>query len=499
MERSLRKERRIKVGEPNWKNRTLFHADNLDFLRAMNSESVDLIATDPPFKKGRDFHATPNALKNTGGGGSFQDRWHWDKDVQPEWLDQIKDDFPKVMTVIEGSRKIYGDDMGAYLCFMAVRLLEMERILKPTGSIYIHCDLTANSYLRFLMDAIFGKNNFRNEIVWCYGKMSNTTRNFPRNHDTILRYTKTDNFTFTPIKGAESEYRTRFQRYLTGNCVLFGTVKHSRDKLILRRINKISKKLGRELQDSDILFDFNKEFKVQSDVLYVSIIKGNASERQGYPTQKPLALYEKIITASSDKNDIVLDPFAGCATTCVAAERLGRKWIGIDLWEGARSTVLERMKKETGGGTLFPHKIYYKTKKPTRTDNGAEAVPFLSPINTRVIPLESWQKLSRAEMTEELAEAQSLVEGLVVCAGCGREMELPFMELDHINPRSSGGVNDISNRILLCRPCNGKKSNQLALPGLRTKNRREKWMKDKGKADWAGKAAQDRYEKIRYG
>ena len=146
--------------------RTLFHGDNLPFLRGLNSGSIDLIATDPPFNKGRDFHATPDSLAK---GAKFQDRWSWERDVQGEWVDQLTDDEPDVLHVIEGSRKSYGDDMGAFLCFMGVRLLEMRRVLADTGSIYLHCDPTASHYLKELMDAIFGHKNFRNEIVWHYG------------------------------------------------------------------------------------------------------------------------------------------------------------------------------------------------------------------------------------------------------------------------------------------------------------------------------------------
>lgn len=120
-------------GLQNWQNRTLFHGDNLPFLRGMNSNSVHLIATDPPFNKNRDFHATPDSLAD---GASFQDRWSWERDVHEEWVDQIKDDFPHVMEVINGSRASYGDDMGAFLCFMGVRLLEMRRVLREKGSIY---------------------------------------------------------------------------------------------------------------------------------------------------------------------------------------------------------------------------------------------------------------------------------------------------------------------------------------------------------------------------
>ena len=171
----------------NWRNRTLFHGDNLGFLRAMNSESVDLIATDPPFNKGRDFHATPDSLA---AGAKFQDRWSWERDVHQEWADRITDDYPKLMEAIESARYAHSDGMGAYMCFMAVRLLEMRRVLKPTGSIYLHCDPTASHYLKAVMDAIFGWKNFRNEIVWCYKSGGASKRRFARKHDLILFYAK---------------------------------------------------------------------------------------------------------------------------------------------------------------------------------------------------------------------------------------------------------------------------------------------------------------------
>ena len=144
--------------KPNWSNRTLFHGDNLEFMRAMNSETVDLIATDPPFNKGRDFHATPDSLAT---GAKFQDRWSWERDVHEDWLDLITDDHPDLMAVIQNSRKTYGDDMGAFLCFMAVRLVSMRRLLKPTGSLYLHCDPTASHYLKMLLDDLqFGKTSY---------------------------------------------------------------------------------------------------------------------------------------------------------------------------------------------------------------------------------------------------------------------------------------------------------------------------------------------------
>ena len=188
------------MAEPNWKNRTLFEGDNLNFLRAMDSETVDLIATDPPFKKGRDFHATPDSLAD---GASFQDRWIWEDEVHDDWVDQLQDDHPAVWAVIDWSRLSYGDDMGAFLCFMAVRLLEMKRLLKPTGSIYLHCDPTASHYLKTLMDAIFGRHQFRNEIIRRRNESEakgsqHKPKTWGTNTDSLLFYTKGKKATFDP-------------------------------------------------------------------------------------------------------------------------------------------------------------------------------------------------------------------------------------------------------------------------------------------------------------
>ena len=149
----------------------------------MNTGSVHLIATDPPFNKGRDFHATPDSLA---AGAKFQDRWSWEDDVEGEWVDQITDDWPNVWNVIQGARESYGDDMGAFLCFMGVRLIAMWRVLRDDGSLYLHCDPTASHYLKQLLDAIFGRKNFRNEIMWSYNRFSRRGEAFPSMHDVIL-------------------------------------------------------------------------------------------------------------------------------------------------------------------------------------------------------------------------------------------------------------------------------------------------------------------------
>ena len=448
------------MAEPNWVNRTLFHGDNLDFLRAMNSNTVDLIAADPPFNKGKDFHATPDSLAK---GASFQDRWSWEKDVHETWIDQITDDNPKVMNVINGSRLSYGDDMGAFLCFMGVRLLAMKRVLKDTGSIYLHCDQTASHYLKELMDSIFGIKNFRREIIWSLETTSgykSRANKWIRGHDTILYYSKSHNFYFKKMTlPHKKEYIKRFK-------------KKDKDGRLYRDDRSGGRKQYLDSTDGRFISD------VWNDIMSFQQA-ATSSELVGYPTQKPLALYERIIMASSEKNDVVLDPFAGCATTCVAAEKLGRKWVGIDIWDKAHEVVIDRLKKEchlesAGGGRddlIFTEgDITYSSELPKRTDDGETASPFLRIKEKALEPND--KKMSRKEMVEFL-----LKDAGTKCQGCDRMFDDPrYLELDHNTPRADGGINHISNRILLCSPCNRLKSNLLTLSGLRRTNKKQGYM-----------------------
>ena len=284
----------------NWKNRTLFHGDNLLFLRAMNSSTVDLIATDPPFNKGRDFHATPDSLAS---GARFQDRWSWERDVHQEWVDKITDDFPHLMEAIESARFAHSDGMGAFMCFMAVRMMEMHRVMKPTGSLYLHCDPTASHYLKAIMDAIFGWRNFLNQIVWYYRGAGVPKTSFARRHDIILRYAKkTGKQIFNPDPARQPYAQAtveRFSHYI-GN--VRGKANYGEQAL---------HPLGKH--PDDVVAD-------------IQPIAPSSNDRVGYPTQKPLELYERIIRTSSNEGDIVLDPFCGCATTLVAAEKRNRHW-----------------------------------------------------------------------------------------------------------------------------------------------------------------------------
>ena len=437
----------------NFENRTLFHGDNLEFLRAMNSESIDLIATDPPFNKNKEFYAASGSAAE---GASFQDRWTWEKDVHPTWQDKLKDDFPKLYNVIEGSNNSYGKDMGAFLCFMAVRLLEMKRILKDTGSIYLHCDPTASHYLKELMDAIFGRKNFRNDIIWSYKTGGQSKRWFGKKHDNILFYSKTDDYVFNLQK--ERSYNRGGKPY--------------------------------RFKDVEEFEDENGQWYTMAgmrDVWELNAIGRTSKERTGYPTQKPLALYERIIKASSNPDDIVLDPFCGCATTLVAAEKLGRQWVGIDLWDKAKDVVIDRIKKEcevlgpdgigqpgTIDYLLIDEQIVYSKEAPERTDDKAEVVPFLKVKMTTPEP--PGQRMSRDEMMAMLVEQNKNSYG-IPCKGCDRYFDDErYLQLDHNTPRSQGGINHISNRMLLCAPCNIAKSDTLTLKGLRQKNKKDGFM-----------------------
>ena len=549
------------LSNQNFPDRALYHADNLDILRGMNSESVNLIATDPPFNKGRDFHATPESLS---GGASFQDRWSWKLDVHEEWIDSIKDDWPGAMTVINASRVAYGDDMGAFLCFMGVRLMEMHRILRHDGSIYLHCDDTASHYLKSLMDAVFGRTQFRNEVIWRRTAGRSDAKQYGRVHDVILFYSKSDHWKWNrPYTNNIEEYVSKHYTnedhrgvYRVHSLMAPGVAKGDSGQE-WRGINPGSRGRGRhwstptkggmcdfivrnnlvkgwphayktvrerlDALDAAGLVYWPPRGKVPGLKQYLAASSGRAvddiftdvkrlesndQENVDYPTQKPLDLYRRFIEASSDEGDIVLDPFVGCATTPVAAEQLGRRWVGIDIWSKAYETVLRRLRDErlkTEEFELMDEEqvmmltrgdVHYSKRPPVRTDNTAEAAPRLRVKMQR--PTESWHKLTHARMRSHLADAQA-VEKLVVCAGCGRSLELDFMELDHITPKTDNGENWISNRILLCGPCNRKKSNSFTLSGLVKQNKADGWMMHPDAAEGAKIRAQTRAGDIRDG
>ena len=281
-------------------NRTLFTADNLEVMRGMNSESVDLIYLDPPFNSNATYSAP---IGSEAAGAAFQDTWTLD-DVNAEWHGQIADEHPAMYKVIDAAGASHSHGMQAYLIMMAIRLIEMRRILQPTGSIYLHCDPTASHYLKALMDCVFGRTNFRNEIVWhYYNKYSPGRKAFGRDFDQILFYAP-DKAGFTP----QREQRDKPVR-----------------QLLRENVNGVLK--NKRGPDGKVMYRTVTDKKV-SATWRIPCVQPASKQYTGYPTQKPLALLERIIQASSNPGDFVFDPFCGCATTLVAAEKLSRKWGG---------------------------------------------------------------------------------------------------------------------------------------------------------------------------
>ena len=474
-------------------NRTLFLEDNLPVLRGLDSDSIDLIATDPPFNKGVPaFKGKTEAGQNV----EFKDVWNWNEDVHDGWMDDIGKEHPSLFNVIRYANAAAGDDMGAFLCWMAVRMLEMHRVLKPTGSIYLHCDPTASHYLKAMMDAIFGRKNFRNEVVWHYGGRGGkaTARQFPRNHDIILFYSKNVGShvherqytvrSFTPKEARDQGYRQDengrwFKTAPRGNYTDASIEKLEAEGRIYRTSNgtvriKYFLNAGSTDRVSEEVLIGDTWFDIQ-DMMHAP-----RKERTGYPTQKPLALYKRMIEASSNPGDIVLDPFAGCATTCVAAEQLGRQWIGIDIREESGGVIRERLEREVSENMAWDAIVRTPTEAPERTDDREPAAPELV--------LESPKPNARRISVREARE-QLIVRDGQRCQGCGWEPEYAdYLQVDHKKPKTLKGKDEMENYALLCDPCNRKKSNKLTLRELQNVRVDEgrmdgKWWEKEGKWD----------------
>lgn len=469
---------------------TLMQGDNLAFLRAINSECIDLIATDPPFNKGKDFHATPDSLA---AGASFHDRWSWDNDVEQEWVDEIQDDWAAVWEVIDAANAAWGKDMGAFLCYMGVRLLEMHRVLKPTGSLYLHCDDTAGPYLTLLQDAIFGRRNRRAIVAWRrYGAHSDA-KNFGRVYDTILFYAKDGKGVWNGAwREHDPEYIQRTYRHedergrfrtgplhtggLQGGGYTYEYKGYTREwrypkirMLELERDGRVRQgRNGNGIPERKIYLSESKGRAIPNLWDDIGALVGDDDERTGYPTQKPAALYRRIIAASSNEGDVVLDPFCGCATTLIAAQQLDRRWLGIDLWPKSLDLVRERLEQEC---PMFTGKVGHTNIPPQRSDDGEFAAPPLRSKKKTRVPTPAGEAMPREQMLEHLYDQQN-----GKCAGCDIALPQRYFELDHKLPRSDGGHNGVSNRALLCGPCNRRKSNTLTLSGLRKANKKDGWI-----------------------
>lgn len=525
------------MAEQNFPDNSLYEMDNLHVLRGMNSETVDLIATDPPFNTGRNRSGTAGQYVDNWKWGSTEvlpDQWKWNE-VHPIWLEQIQDDNRALYEVIQAARHCHDEGIAAFLCFLSVRLLEMHRILKPSGSLYLHCDHTANGYIRMALDAIFGYQNFRNEIVWkrTFSK-GLSARQFARNHDTIFFYAKSRTWTWNPLydpyslEHLENCKEDEFGKFTDEN-LSGGRPGGKEAYLPFRGANPpegrawapptrdtfpalLAQQLPSNYEELDALakchaldstgliywtskgnprykhYLSQKKGVLAGDVV-TNIPPASKKERTGSPDQKPLALYERIISANSQEGDLVCDPFAGCATTIIAARNLNRRWIGIDRRPDARFHVVCRMlgitkKKaekirerpdlqEWMNVQIAKYDAHYRTEAPVRTDTGQTAAPVLQ----AVFPVNERSNLTHAQMHEILVKNVG-----AICWGCGFDFgDLPHgsrhLELDHVNPKSAGGSDHLDNRALLCSPCNKDKRNDWTLIKLRKESMGREWRK----------------------
>ncbi len=464
------------MAEPNFAGGTVWTGDCLDVLRGMNAACVDLIYADPPFNSNRDYAAP---IGSEAAGAAFKDTWTL-SDVDVYEHGELADRKPAASAVIEAARQAHGASMQSYLVMMAVRLIEMRRVLRDDGSIYLHCDDAAGHWLRGLMDAVFGIKEFWAEIKWKRTSTHND-RLFGSQTDTILMYgghMQNWDAVRVPLdkKNVESKYRyhDRHGQYrvdnLTGPGLSDGEsgqlwqgydpgqigrcwsvpktgdyARHLNDVLLpgYLGIAGVHDRLN-ALADAGMIHYSSRPGGMPSLKRYlrpdagqlpgdlwtdIDVVNSQAKERTGYPTQKPLALLERIILASTNVDDLVLDPFCGCATALVVADRLGRQWAGIDLSPLAIKLVNARIAEDRG--PLW---------------GGATALD-VPPVRTDLGTLPNYRTHRHRLYGEQ--------EG--VCVGCDTHFPFRVMDVDHILPRSKGGTDHADNLQMLCSGCNRSK------------------------------------------
>jgi site-specific DNA-methyltransferase (adenine-specific) len=311
----------------------LYYGDNLEILRRyIKDETIDLIYLDPPFKSNKDYNilfTEQNGSRAAAQIRAFKDTWRWDQAAAAAYREVVENGPQRVSQVMQSFRTFLDEaDVMAYLAMMAPRLIELKRVLKRTGSIYLHCDSTASHYLKILTDAVFSPNRFLNEIAWCYRQGGRSNRFFGRKHDTIFWYCKSDQWVFNADASS-----VRIQYHGTGGYQTSGKgVTH--------------KPTGKTYKP-------DPRGKIVEDWWDIPALPPMSKERLSYPTQKPESLLERILEASSNEGDAVLDPFCGCGTTIVVAQRLKRKWIGIDITHLAVALMKHRLKDMFGNEAKY--------------------------------------------------------------------------------------------------------------------------------------------------
>ena len=356
----------------NINNRTVYCKDNLDILKGMDNQTIDMIYLDPPFNKKKSFHAP---LGSSSEGASFKDTW-FKEDVKTEWLTDIRLEQPELHAYLGNVAHFAETSDFNYLTYMAVRIIECHRVLKDTGSIFYHCDDTMQHYIKLMLDIIFGRNNFKNEINWQRTNHHSDGKRFGRITDAILYYTKSNNNIWNNVfikrnnskeyysateKETGRKYRTNglgipalksnTKELIFNNKKYFSNFQWSQSRFDAELLNNPLKifvtkggKLAYKLYE-----DESEGKKVQDLWIDIKIDTMKKGEKLGYPTQKPLSLLNRLIKCSTNEGDMVLDPFMGGGTTCVAAEHLNRQWIGIDVSMEAYTIVKQRLIKDVQG------------------------------------------------------------------------------------------------------------------------------------------------------
>jgi len=356
----------------------LYYGDNLNVLREhIPDNSIDLIYLDPPFNSNRSYNVLfkdESGIASDAQISAFDDAWHWGDTAERTYQDLIETAPINISNMIGALRGFIGSNqMMAYLVMMAARLVELHRVLKPTGSLYLHCDPTASHYLKIILDTIFSAQNFINEIVWQRTAVKGDARlKYGAVHDVIYYYSKTAHYIFKPVyKAQDEQYRSRFKfndddgRGPYQSAPLDSPNPRPNLTYFYKGYApppkgwRVSKSLMEELDNQGrIIFPIEKSGRIRRKVylfdqegpkapdVWTDIIplQGSSDERLGFPTQKPLALLERIIQASSNTGDLVLDPFSGCGTAIAAAQKLGRQWIGIDITHLAIAMHKARLK-----------------------------------------------------------------------------------------------------------------------------------------------------------
>lgn len=391
----------------------LYFGDNLHVLREhVGDTSVDLVYLDPPFNSKRDYNLlfkTPKGHQSDAQITAFEDSWHWGEQAEREYAELLRQPNTNVAELMPALRAFLGEnDMMAYLVMMANRLLELHRVLKDSGSLYLHCDPTASHYLKIVLDGVFGKENYRNEIIWqrsyAHSDGAQGATHYGRITDTIFFYGKTDRTTWNTLyapyddKYINRDYRRideNGRRYRLDNIQGPGGAEKgnpSYEVMGVTRYWRYTKakmdeliRAGRIIQTRPGAVPAYKRYldempgvPIQNLWTDLPVINNRSSEFLGYPTQKPLALLERILAASSNPGDVVLDPFCGCGTAVHAAQKLGRRWIGIDITHLAVSLIEKRLKD------AFPYLNRVKPSQSAPVAPGVGAAEPAAPKYTEV-------------------------------------------------------------------------------------------------------------------